>query len=300
MDINEKLKELTKDVLSEESLNEIASAFEQAVEARATLQVESALAQQDEDHASKVKELLEAIDKDHTEKLEKLVEAIDSNHTDKLKNVVSRYETVLGEEANKFKGQMINNVSNYLELYLEETIPANSIKEAAKNRKSDELLQSIREQLGVDLALAKKSIKNAVVDGKKQIDEAKSVSDAAVQEKAELEDRLNKLETELVLEKKTSGLPEAKRKHMFKVLGDKSAEFITENFDYTLKLYEKGDVEQADILQEQAQASATTVDRPVETDDKEVVAESNNPAEDSDQWADAPFRGDYMQELRRF
>ena len=49
--ITDVLKEQTKDILSEESLQEIETVFNEAIEAKAQLQVESALAQQDEDHA---------------------------------------------------------------------------------------------------------------------------------------------------------------------------------------------------------------------------------------------------------
>jgi hypothetical protein len=297
--INEKLKELTKDVLTEESLGEIAEAFNAAVTERAQLQVESALAQQDEDHAGKVKNLLEAIDQDHTSKLEKLVEAIDSNHLDKLKNVISKYETVLGEEANNFKNNMIANISNYLDLYLEDVVPAQSIKEAADNKKSEELLALIREKLGIDLALAQGSIKDAIIDGKKQIDEANKSAGETFQENADLKLRLNRVEAELILERKTVGMPEVKRKHMYKVLSDKSAQFINENFDYTVNLYEKGSDEAAELIKEEAQTTAHAVDTPSE----EVIEEAANPQAgegNSDEWSDSPFRSTYMDELRRF
>ncbi len=51
-DIKETLKEGTEGILSEEVLNEIEAAFNDAVSQKALLQVEAALVQQDEDHAT--------------------------------------------------------------------------------------------------------------------------------------------------------------------------------------------------------------------------------------------------------
>ena len=72
----DQLKEATKDILSEDSLKEIETAFNEAVNDKVQLHVEKALLEQDEAHAAKLTELLEAVDSDHTKKLEKLVEAI--------------------------------------------------------------------------------------------------------------------------------------------------------------------------------------------------------------------------------
>ena len=77
----DKLKEATKDILSEESLKEIETAFNEAVDKagddKAALQLEQALLNQDDSHAQKLEELLQTIDNDHTAKLNTLVEAID-------------------------------------------------------------------------------------------------------------------------------------------------------------------------------------------------------------------------------
>ena len=52
-DIKTTLKDATKDLLTEETLNDIEQAFNQAVEDRVSLHVEKALVEQDEDHAVK-------------------------------------------------------------------------------------------------------------------------------------------------------------------------------------------------------------------------------------------------------
>ena len=94
------------------------------------MHVEKALAEQDELYSNKLKQLLEAIDKDHSVKLEKVVSAIDADRAEKLKMVVSKYETALNEDANKFKEQLVESISDYLDAYLAEAVPAEEIQEA--------------------------------------------------------------------------------------------------------------------------------------------------------------------------
>ena len=71
--ITDLLKEVSKDVLTEESLEQIETVFTEAVntkaEERAQIATEAALAAQDDEHSVKLEQLLESIDKDHTKKL---------------------------------------------------------------------------------------------------------------------------------------------------------------------------------------------------------------------------------------
>jgi ATP-dependent protease HslVU (ClpYQ) peptidase subunit len=120
--ISELLKAATKDILTEDVLKEIESAFESSVDDKVKLHVEKALNEQDEDYANKLETLLEAVDADHTAKLNKVVSALDADRAKKLKAIVSKYEMALTTEASNFKGTMIDQVSNYLELYLEEKL----------------------------------------------------------------------------------------------------------------------------------------------------------------------------------
>ena len=167
--ITDTLKEQFKDLISEDSLNQIETVFNEAVEAKAQLATEAALVKQDEDHATKVQQLLEAIDDDHTKKLNKIVGAITENHTQKLVTVVEKYENALANEATTYKESLIGNISNYLDLYLEKTYPQDMLEEAVKNKKFESLVLEMRKVLGVDMALATDSIKEAIMDGKTQI-----------------------------------------------------------------------------------------------------------------------------------
>lgn len=293
--ITDTLREQAKDILSEESLNEIETAFNSAVEERASLQVEAALVQQDEDHAAKVGELLEAIDNDHTAKLERIVEAIDSDRANKLKMVVSKYETALREGAGTFKESVISKVSSFLDLYLEKTYPTDMLTEAVANKRAVNVLKEMRQVLGVDMALAKDTIKDAVLDGKIQIDEANKKLDAAATENKQLSEKVTKMEARIALESKISDLSADKRKYAVHVLSDKSAEFINENFEYTMNLFDKDAQLVLENLKAEATRDAVSADRPivemVDPENTPIIQESND---------DGPMFNHYMGELSKY
>jgi len=290
--ISQVLKEATKDILTEDVLNEIQAAFDASVNEKVALHVEKALTEQDEDYSKKLETLLEAIDADHTAKLNKVVKALDSDRAAKLRMVIEKYEAALTAEASNFKSTLVEQVSNYLDLYLEEKVPTAAIEEAVNNKRAISVLADIRKMLSVDMALAQESIREAVVDGKSRIDEAAEQLEVANKRVSSLTEELNKVKSALVLEQKISSLDEEKQKYMKKMLGNKSAKFIAENFNYTLGLFEKTEEERLTGLKNEAitETVASTVDRP-------VIEESINT---STQTEDAPLFNVYMSELGKY
>jgi len=290
--ITDTLKEQFKDLISEDSLDQIETVFNEAVEAKAQLATEAALVKQDEDHATKVQQLLEAIDDDHTKKLNKIVGAITENHTQKLVTVVEKYENALANEATTYKESLIGNISNYLDLYLEKTYPQDMLEEAVKNKKFESLVLEMRKVLGVDMALATDSIKEAIMDGKTQIDEKSTKLQDAEKLNESLTQEVDELKKSLTLENLTKTLPEEKQKYIQKVLGDKDVEFIKENFEYTLNLFDKQLDEQLETITEEAKQDTEAVDAVIE-EAAEVVEEKQN--DDND-----PYFGNYMSELGKY
>ena len=262
------LKDLIpQNVLSEESVNAIENAFKDKL----NLHVESALAKQDELYASKLQSLLEAINKDHSEKLVKVVEAIDKNNSAKLINIVKKYETELNESAVNFKNQIVNNISTYLEAYIDEAIPAEAIEEATKNKQALAVLEGLRKTLAVDSALMKESIKDAVVEGKQQIEEATEKATALQTENAKLKKQIDDMNKNLFIESSVAKMTPSKKEYIKKILSDKDLKFVKENFDYVSKLYDKREAEQIETIKEQAFSNRT-----VKSDAPKIVNENNN------------------------
>jgi len=284
------LKEATKDILSEQTLNEIQQSFEASVNGKVKIHVEKALAEQDEDHSKKLESLVEAIDKDHVAKLNKVVAAIDENHSGKLKSIVEKYTKALNSEAKNFKNETVNDISTYLEAYLDEVVPTEDIKKAVANRRAVDILGKVRNLLAIDAATAQESIREAVMDGKKQLDEARKELESAKERGVVLEKELNKSQASFLLEQKTRELPENKKKYIQKLLGNKDVEFIKENFDYTLKLFNKTEEERLSTIRDEAIEQTETVDRVVVEE-----AASEKPASEADSSTSS-----YLNELGRW
>lgn len=259
--------------LSPESVTEIQNAIEQKVNEKVQIHVEKALVEQDELYSNKLSQLLEAIDNDHTKKLEKVVEAIDADRTGKLKAVIAKYETTLNEDAQAFKAQLVESISDYLEVYLDEAIPAADIQEAVRNKKAVAVLENLRTHLAVDAALEKDSIKEAILDGKSQINEASEKLESVVAENAQLKNKLNALEASLIIEQNSVNLDEKQKNYVKKVFANKTPAFIKENFDYTLKLFDKKSADRLESLKEEALTEASNVDRVILEQNEEVINE---------------------------
>jgi len=298
------LKEATEGILTEDVLSEIESVFEESVEERVALHVEKALAEQDEDHAEKLEKLLEAIDADHTQKLRHLVESINRDHASKLVEAAKKFNNTLNEDAGSFKEELVGNVSNYLELYIERAIPQEEIRQAMRNTSAVKMLSQLREALAVDNALSQKSIRGAVKDGKNKIDNLGTELAQLNEQKVQMQQELTKAKSDLLLERKTKDLPSNKRKYMYKVLGNKTPKFIEENFDYTLNLLEKTEQDRLAAYKQEAEQSKSKVDRPT----KQVIAEQTKSEpeqqtpvieESIEQTSDNPLLSNYMEELNR-
>ena len=277
MDIKQILSEATNGALNEEVLSEIENVFEKKVSDKVEIHVEAALNEQDELYTQKLNELVVKIDEDHSSKLKSVVNALDLDRSSKLKMVVEKYEEALNEEAEDFQTKLIDSISDYLDVYLEEKIPVESVQEAVKNTKAKKILEGLRSHLAVDSALEKESIKEAVMDGHNQLNDASKKLESVAEENAVLKEELDTAKAGLVLEQKTTGLDKRTKQYVNKVMKGKDAEFIAENFDYTLKLFKKKESNRLETLKEEALSTREDVDRVIYEDTKqEVVSESVN------------------------
>lgn len=261
-------KEL-QDVLTEESVSIIETALKEKVD----LSVEAALTSQDELYAEKLEELVTRIDSDHTSKMQTVVEAVDKNNANKLVQVIKKYETELNEGASDFKEQLVESISSYIEEYIDEAMPVAAIEEATKNKTAYSVLTNLRSVLAVDSSLMSESVKEAIVDGKSQIDQLTSEFDKIKQENEHLKEAYNKTSAKLVLEQKVSSYSDKKAAYLKKVLSDKSAKFITENFEYTARLFDKKEKEQMAVIREEAISNRT-----VKADAPKIVEEKVKPS----------------------
>lgn len=282
-----KLKELlTEDVLklvSEETIDAIETALKKKVQ----LEKDAALSQQDEEYATKLEKLLESIDKDCTIKLKRVVEAIDKNNTKKLKAVIKRYEKLVTEDAKKFKNEVVNSVSQFIETYIDKALPVESLNEAVKNKTAMKVLNNLRGVLAVDATLMNESIKEGLKDGKQRIVDLEAKLANVEKHNKLLAEKAERTEAALLLEQKTAGMSPARKKHLIKTLGDKPVSFIKENFDYTKQLIIKNEKDRANELKDEAFKG-----RVIKSD---VVLENTNSQKDTSEETNP-----YIQELKKF
>lgn len=276
MDLKSLLEKLDSSVISEEVAKEIAEAFETAVnekvESRVSLQLEKSLSEQDEDHAKKLEKLLEAIDSDHSDKLQKVVNAINENHATKLEELVSFYRTALNEKAENFSKKIINEISNYLDLYIDKLIPQEQLQEAVNNVYAKKQLDTIREMLGIDQSFVSEQIKNTISEGKSVIDDLNSKLEKANKEKEELLEKFEIAQTNMFLEEKTRNMNKTKKDFIVKLLGDKNKSYIEENFNYVVEMFDAGEEEKTTELAADAKKRALSSNAKVPTS---VISESN-------------------------
>jgi hypothetical protein len=234
--------------LSDESV----SAIQKALEAKVDLAVEAALVEQDEVYATKLGSVMESLDKDRTIKMKKLMEAFDRDKTTKLVKVVKKYEREQQGDLIRFKKQLTESVSAYLEEFLNESIPAKDIEQAVKNKTAMNVLENLRKVFAIDSAIMKESVSDAILQGKTELDKLRNENSSLKNDLKAITEEKNNTQVKLFLEGKTSKYPESKKNFIKKALGDKSLTFIKENFDYTVRLFEKQEKKQLEVIKEEA------------------------------------------------
>jgi hypothetical protein len=280
--IEDVLDQIGEDVLTEDSKKMLTEAFAEAVDAAAAskveLEVSNALQQLDEDHSVKLEQLLEAIDVDHSNKLVAVLEKIDADHTEKLQWLIKRNKQALQEDASEFKENLLTQLSNYMDLYLEKAIPREELQEAVSNKRANKILEQMKQMISLDDEFINDTIKEAVQDGRNTIDTLKKELSEAVKNNIEVSQALKTKSAELMLEKNTVGLNKDKKNYVLRMLKGKDPDYITENFDYVVKMFDKDEDEQAQLISEEAAKTSRTinekVDTPAQVNKQSVLTES--------------------------
>jgi len=272
--MNKNLKNLFTEDVQKVLTPDTLTAIEEAFKAKVDLGIEAALLEQDELYAHKLKVLVDTLDKDRANKMMKVVEAVDKNNASKLVNVVKLYERNLKKGASNFKNVLVEQISNYLEEFIANSVDKNDLSIAVKNKTAFNVLENLRKVLAVDSVMMKESVQTAIVDGKDQIEKLQVENKELKTQFKNLYEANQKTEVNMFLEAKTSKLPETKKNFLRKALQDKSLKFIEENFDYTLRLFEKQETSKLKVLKEEALRSRTV--KPDVAPIQKVVAEKVN------------------------
>ena len=234
--IEQILGSIGKDILSEEVKKSIATMFTEAVDAKvksqAQLLVEAELAKMDDEHSQKLTNLIEAIDEDHTNKFKQVIQKLDEAHTAKLQLVIEKYEKELKEGAEKLHTDIVAKISNYLDLYLTETIPSTHLKEAVENIRARKMLEEIKKIVAIDPEFISENFKEALKDGHDTIEKLRGELNSKIKESVEINQQLINTKATLMLEQKTKDLPKNKKDYVIKLMENKKPEEIEANFKF--------------------------------------------------------------------
>ena len=229
--------------LSDESLSALKEEFENLVESKvaerlavATAAAEAAL---DEEVNKQTTELIHKIEEAHKIGLEKVVNHLNEKYESNVAKVRNYYKNQLGREALKFKNQLVESVSKYIDARVDKFIPYNEVKAAVKNDSAMKVLESFKQILSVNEATSNASIRSAIMEGHKMLQDAKSQAEQALNEKAAVQKQLDEMAESYAFERNISQLDEDQKNFAIRMAKKAGVGYVNENMAYIFNLYEK-------------------------------------------------------------
>ena len=118
-------------------------------------------------------------------------------------------------------------------------------------------------------------IKEALVDGKSTIDSLRAELNETLKDNTELNHKLKKAQSSILLEQKTTDMTASKKNFVNRLLKNKTTEYIEENFDYVVDMFDKQAQDEVELVQESMKnelgtTSSIVVDRP------QIIEEEKN------------------------
>lgn len=229
-----KLKELPPDLQKE-----IQSLIEEKVKERVSLAVESALEAQDVESAELFKEWSARDNLRVSAKIQHIKQVVKENYSKHIKAIKKKHQVALLKEARSLEAKLIKNIGKYIDGAVEKNIPEGIIEESVRNKSAVNVLEGMRKMLAVDSALMQESVKKGIQDAKEKMEVLSENFLKADAKSKKLSKKLQVIDRDKFLAEKCIGLTLEESQGIKKLLGNKTKEYIAENFDYTLSLVKK-------------------------------------------------------------
>jgi hypothetical protein len=277
------IKEATRDLLNEETFKTIEEGLiaevKQIVTEKSEAAVKVALESQDAEHAAALSDLMEKVDTDRAGKLQLALEAMETDHIEKLLALKESYESVLSKQAVELRDELRVQISKYLDLQLEKAVPTTQLKEAAKETFARSILGEARKLFSINDIRENEVVMEAVQDGVAKIKNLELQLEKANKQLKTISGRAASAQAELILSEKVSSLPESKAIYLKNFFKGKGAEYINENFEYVVGLYNKEESERRHKISEETKElrRRSNVDRLV-VEKRSDDAEFSSPA----------------------
>jgi hypothetical protein len=209
-------------------------------------------------HYNKMKTVLEALDADRSEKLQMIESKIDQDHTAKLQNIINMYES-------SYKDTMIEDVSNYLDVYLEEVLPEDKAIDMAKVARYDVIFSEMRKLLVVTDQFVNSEIKEAVEDAKTQLDEKTDTINELMLEKVAMAKEIGRLEAKSLLGEKTQNMTDGEKAYITKFFEGACIEDINQRLDEAVRAYENDMTrKKEELLEEEEETDIPVIEESTE------------------------------------
>ena len=192
-------------------------------------------------HYNKMKTVLEALDADRAEKLKLIETKIDEDHTLKMQNIINMYESSQQET-------MIEKVSDYLDVYLEEVLPEEKALNMAKISRYDEMFMEMRKLLVVTDDFVSTEIKEAVEDAKQQLDEKTDSINELMLEKIAMTKAIERLEAKALLKEKTENMTDGEKAYITQFFENASYDEIYSKLNEAVRAYENDMTRKKEVL----------------------------------------------------
>jgi hypothetical protein len=281
------IKEATRDLLNEDTFKTIEEGLkaevEQIVAEKSEAAVKVALDTQDTEHAQALSSLMEKVDADRASKLQLALETMETSHIEKLLALKESYESILSKQAVDLRDELRVQISKYLDIQLEKVVPTTQLKEAAKETFARSILGEARKLFSINDIRENEVVMEAVQDGVAKIKDLELQLDKSNKQLKTISEKAAASKAELILSEKVNSLPETKAIYLKNFFKGKGAEYINENFEYVVGLYNKEESERRQKVSEETKElrRRSNVDRLV-IEKRSDDAEFGSPARTED------------------
>jgi hypothetical protein len=179
------------------------------------------------------------------EKLETLIElkakeALDEKLQSERDQLIEQYE----QKFDAYKEDITSKFSNFVDEILEQelTIPDKVLEYARKGELYADLIEQFKVRLGVDEGLLDEEIKALLKEAKAEIQRLRKELDESISGKLDVTKDAQDLAAELYVRRKSDGLTEGQKTHVFQMLeGVSDRSEIDRKFDMIVEAYKSDD-----------------------------------------------------------
>lgn len=237
MKLKDLLPENVTSQFSEESLQKIEEAFQQAVDKlvsdKISLAVENAEIQFDEEAKKKMDELVNVTEAHNRIMSKKLADALKERYQTREENIHAYYKQQIAEAAKQFKEHLVEKLNVFFNNYLEKAVPSKQLKESVVNNYARVSLAKVKKLLCLSDEKIKEQVKKPILEGVNKIKDLEGKVSLLEQRNGSLKNEVNSLRAKEYLTEKIKNWDPSAQSYMMRVLSGKSIEWIKENFDYT-------------------------------------------------------------------